>query len=431
MLCMLFISYIQVYFNYKSRKRSIIDPLTMTYNRLYMKEIISDINLVHYQICMIDIDHFKRVNDIYGHKVGDVVLQKIANLIMSQIRHDDILIRYGGEEFLLFLCKKDGTMKVDVPNRIRQTIKNEEFLIDEHKISLSISCGVNSEPNYSKNIDEAIKIADEQLYRAKSTGRNKVISTQNKQLESESSKKILEVKEALDENRIICFYQPIFNIEKNTIIKYEVLVRMIDKNGKIVLPNAFLPAIKDTTTYVELTKKVLDYSIQAIKDYNISLSINLAVQDFFNTDIVDIIKSSLSNQEQIAQKITFEILEHSEILDIEGMKSIIVDLKKLGIKIALDDFGSGYANFLYLLHLQVDIVKIDGSLVKDIDKNSNAFYIIKAIAAFCNMMNLEIIAEAVENENVLKIIKSLDIQNVQGFHLARPSYALPVPKKLI
>jgi len=421
MLSMLLISYVQVYLHYRSRKRSIIDPLTLTYNRLYMKEVMAEINLENYQICMMDIDYFKRVNDIYGHKIGDKVLENIAKLIKSQIRHEDILIRYGGEEFLLFIFKQDGVMKVDVPNRIRKTIKDEEMLIGEHKVSVSISCGVNIEPNYCKNIEEAIKIADEQLYKAKITGRNRVVSTKNRQLESESSKKILEVKEALDEDRIICFYQPIFDITNDRVIKYEALVRMIDKNGKIISPHAFLSSIKDTTTYVELTKRVLEFSIEAIEKFNISLSINLSVEDFFNADIVSIIKDILINKKEIAEKITLEILEQREITDINAMKNIISDLKKLGVKIALDDFGSGYANFSYLMHLQIDIIKIDGSLIRDIDKNQNALYITKAIVAFCEKMELEIIAEAVETKSVFDIVKSIGIKNVQGYYLAKPS----------
>jgi len=123
-----------------------------------MKEVIAEINLENYQICMMDIDHFKRINDIYGHKVGDKVLENIAKLIKSQIRHDDILIRYGGEEFLLFIHKQDGVMNVDVPNRIRKTIKEEEMLIEDHKISVSVSGGVNTEPNYSKKMQRMPKV---------------------------------------------------------------------------------------------------------------------------------------------------------------------------------------------------------------------------------------------------------------------------------
>lgn len=426
MTIMLAISYFQVYLNYVNRKKSIIDPLTLTYNRLYMNEILTEIDLEKYQICMMDIDYFKRVNDIYGHDVGDRVLENISKIVKSQIRNEDIFIRYGGEEFLIFVYKNEKNLSVGVPHRIREKIKNEMMYINGHKISITVSFGVNTDPNYCKNIEEAIKIADEQLYKAKSGGRNKVVSTLNKQLKSESSKKILEVKEALDENRIVCFYQPIFNMKNLCIVKYESLVRMIDKKGKVILPGDFLPAIQNTASYVDLTKKILELSMKVIEEYDVHLSINLAVQDFFNADIIDIINEKLTDKKDIAQKITLEILEQSEITDIEMMKEIIIKLKKLGLKIALDDFGSGYANFSYLLHLPIDIVKIDESLITDIDTNKNALYITKAIIAFGKLMHLEVIAEAVENKKVFDVIKSLDVDCIQGFYLAKPSPVLPI-----
>ena len=424
MIFILVTGYFQIYLNYKSRKKSIIDPLTLTYNRTYMNEIIKDIDLEKYQICMLDIDHFKHINDTYGHKIGDKVLEKISSIIKSQIRHEDILIRYGGEEFLLFLYKKERVLKVDIPNRIRKAIKKEVMYIDNHKISITVSFGVNTEPNYSKNIEEAIKIADEQLYIAKKSGRNIVISTTNKQIQSNSSKKILEIKDALEDDRIICFYQPIFDIINNKITKYEVLVRMLDTNGKVILPNKFLPSIKNTTAYIELTKKVLECSIKTIEKYNVNLSINLSTQDFFNEDIINAIKKDLTSKKEIAQKITLEILEQNEITDIKKIEEKIGELKKLGIKIALDNFGSGFANFSYLLHLKIDTIKIDGSLIKEIDKNKNALHVTKAIVAFCKTMKFEIIAKAVENKNILDIVKLLGIKNVQGYYLAKPSCKL-------
>jgi len=426
MMCMLLIGFVQVYAYYRSRKKSIIDPLTNIYNRVYMNEIISSIDLEDYQICMMDIDYFKRVNDTYGHKLGDKVLVNIAKIVKDNIRHEDIFIRYGGEEFLLFVFKKFSSTQIDVPNRIRKAIKNKIMSIGEHEISITVSFGVNTDPSYSRDIDEAIKIADEQLYKAKKGGRNLVVKTLNKQEESESSKKILEVKEALNDKRIICFYQPIFNITNDTIAKYEALVRMIDKDGVIITPANFLPSIYNTATYVELTKCIFELAIEAIRKHDVAVSINFLVEDFFNEDIIFIIKDLLQNDKNIAEKITLEILEQSEITDIVTMGKTISELKKLGLKIALDDFGSGYANFSYFLDLKIDIVKIDGVLIKTIDKNQNAFYITKAIVAFCEMMNLEIIAEAVETKAVLDIVKSLGIENIQGYYLAKPSCVLPV-----
>ncbi len=170
-------SYFQLYRHNKTEKRGFIDPLTTAYNRLYLDTLKKNINLNNYELCMIDIDYFKKINDTYGHNTGDIVLEAFAKRILNKIKKDDILIRFGGEEFLLIISKLNHKRAYKVPERIRKEIESTPIVTDNETIYITASFGVNNRPQQSLSLSEAIKIADEQLYKAKEEGRNKVLSS--------------------------------------------------------------------------------------------------------------------------------------------------------------------------------------------------------------------------------------------------------------
>lgn len=178
LLIFLIFSYLQLYLNYKIENKSMHDPLTSCYNRLFLDSLRSKIDLSKYDLCMIDIDLFKKINDTYGHGIGDIVLKSFTKRILNQIKKGDFLIRYGGEEFLLFIKKTDiNTSVSSIPERIRQIIENSPIAVNDNIINVTVSIGVNNKPQQSVTLNEAIKIADEMLYKAKNTGRNKVVTS--------------------------------------------------------------------------------------------------------------------------------------------------------------------------------------------------------------------------------------------------------------
>ncbi|MEA3373522.1 MAG: EAL domain-containing protein [Campylobacterota bacterium] len=426
MIIMLVTAYVQFIMYYLSRKRSLHDPLTRTYNRQYLAELLNNDNIDQYQMLLIDLDHFKRINDIYGHDVGDIVLQAASGRIKSQIRDQDVLIRYGGEEFLLLLKEKSVVTCKSIADRIQEGIKERPIKANEHNITLTLSIGINPYPGYAKNIDEAIKIADEQLYRAKSSGRDRVeISNDEKlSLQSNTTKRIQDVKTAILEERIHCVYQPMFKTDDLSLKKFEVLVRLLEQDGTVVTPDDFLPAIANTQAYIKVTERVLSIALQTLKEKPVELSINLALQDVFNNDIMAMITSLLMSNSDLTNRLTFEILETAEITNFDLIRQRIDLLKSLGVKIALDDFGSGYANFKYLVHLGIDILKIDGSLIRDIDTNDNAYHIVQTINDFAKRMDIITVAEQIETEQELETVKELEIDYVQGYYLGKPSFDL-------
>jgi len=416
----------QTFLSFKNKKESITDELTQVYNRNFLRDLIENINISKYQIIMLDIDHFKQINDNYGHKAGDLILSKTAKIIADEIREEDYLIRFGGEEFLIFIKrgKNSNTLAYDIAQRIRKTIEKTDFIYEDKVINITVSIGITCEPEHFKSISQAIKNADEMLYRAKREGRNKVVSKhmiEEKQEVQAMKKGINEIKEALEEDRIFCYYQAIFDVEKGTICKYEALARMRDKDGSILLPFHFLETIAHTNVYNDFTKHVIEHVFQKIKEKNVSISINLNFSDILDNNIYATIIQEIQTHKKLARWLIIELLEYEVIEESSLIRERLLEIQSYGIKIALDDFGSGYANYTVFQTLPIDILKIDGSLIKDIDKSSLSHKITHSIVMLAKELNITTVAEYVHSKGVLEVVEELGIDQAQGFYLAKPS----------
>jgi len=419
---MLISAFFQLLIYYKHRKKSFIDPLTGMYNRQYLNELLKKYPVGHFQILIMDLDHFKQVNDIYGHDSGDIVLHTVSQRIRSVIRRKDILIRYGGEEFLLLISDKEKYISLTLAERIRQNVKAYPINLDDCQLNITISMGLNPNPSYSKTFEHAVKIADQGLYKAKHLGRDRIEIFDDKQPTGEESlQKLCDVKDALDLDRIYCIYQPMFDTQTQEVYKYELLIRMENKEGKLIVPDKFLSSIRYTQVYIEITRRVLQQAFNALREHDVKLSINLDLQDLFNDEILDLFVSTFEKNLSFAQRLSIEILEHEEILEFKVISERLSKLRKLGIKIAIDDFGSGFANYKYMLNMHIDILKIDGSLIANIDKNENAYKIVQSIQILATNLGIQTVAEQVETQGEFDCIKQLNIDFAQGYYLAKPS----------
>ena len=426
MIILLLLAYILVYLYYKTRKRVFIDPLTQIYNRQYLTEFLERNALQNYALMIIDLDHFKRINDNFGHDVGDDVLVAVATKISQDIRAEDVFVRMGGEEFLLLIAKRGDSNFIQIAERIRKSVMQMDIKSREHKINVTLSIGVNPSPFKAKNIEEAIKIADEQLYIAKSSGRNRVVVFDEKEsYESEATHRISEISLAIDKGDIHCAFQPIYSAKDHRIVKYEMLMRMINKEGEIVSPNNFLPLIRNTQIYITLTSIVLQKAIETLEQNRlVHLAVNLDIQDILNKDIMNMFYETFENRKELAQRLTVEILEYEEIKNFTLIEESIERLKSIGFAIALDDFGSGYANFGYLLNLNIDILKIDGTIIRDIDKNRPAYNIVKAIVSFAKSMEMETVAEMVNTKEEYDTLIEIGVDYLQGYYLGHPEFEI-------
>jgi len=414
-----------IFYYYLSRKKLFHDPLTKTFNRNYLEEISSLLRLENYAIAMLDLDKFKIINDTYGHKSGDYVLSQSAKVIKESLRDGDIVIRFGGEEFLLLLhVRGDAQCAVSICERIRNNIAKTDFIFEEQEIFVRVSIGLNTHPVEAKYLDDAIKIADKQLYIAKKNGRDQVVSSMDQKNDisqnNSERKDISFVKKALLEERVVCYFQPIYDINKKEIIKYEALVRIIDSDGSIVAPFFFLSYIAHTNIHFKLTKEIFKICFQTAKEQGKSISININYSDLINKDIENMIVSNLQDDPLLASQITFEILESDEIDNLDLFTQKIKILHALGCSISIDDFGSGYSNFKTVLDMEADYLKIDGTLVKNIDKDEKSYRVVKNIIQFAKDAKMKTIAEFVHSKEVYEKLLLLDVDFVQGYYICEP-----------
>lgn len=429
------VTLIQIFHYFITKKKIFTDPLTNTFNRNYLEEIEHVLNLEKYSVAMLDLDKFKMINDTYGHKAGDYILSHTSIIFKDSIRDSDILVRYGGEEFLLLVNNRDLTKSnVDICERIRDNIAKENFSYDGHDIKVTVSIGVHKHPSLEKNLQEAIKIADKMLYEAKSGGRNKIVIYDEKlnahSSAATSSKHLSFVKEALDENRVTCHYQPIYNHKTAEIFKYEALVRIIAKDGKIIMPMSFMPHIKLTNVHYKLTQRILAVVFEQFSDNEKLVSININFSDLMNPDIEESIVKALESNPNLASRVTFEILESDEIENIELFKQKINLLHSLNAKVSIDDFGSGYSNFKSIIDIEANYLKIDGSLIKNIDVNNKDFKVVKSIVHFAAQSNMQTIAEFVHSREVYEKLLLLDIDYMQGYYISKPEPHLVLKNEL-
>lgn len=422
MVILLITAYIQFVLYLQSQKRSYIDPLTQIFNRQYLIEFFKTADIKHFHLLLLDLDYFKKINDTYGHDVGDDVIIQVVNRLQERIRTKDIFVRYGGEEFMILLRRDTSLILQKTAQRLKDVVNDTQIVSHHHHIPVSVSIGINPYPELAKNIDEAIKIADEQLYIAKTSGRNCIrIHEEHDSGQSNRSKRLSDVHSAFEENRIQLAFQPIYSVVDGGIKKYEVLLRLVDEHGTLIFPSDFLPAIAHTSVYNKLTHFILNSVLVKLREHReIELSVNIDLQDLFNDDIMEIITMLLKSNPDLASRVTFEILEHEEITDFDQIQRRTRILRSFGSKIAIDDFGSGYANFKYLLHLGIDILKIDGSLIRNIDQNVNAQIIVKTIVNFSKEIGVLTIAEQVETKAEFDMVKLLGVHSIQGYYLGKP-----------
>jgi len=389
------------------------NPETGSFYRAFLTDHYEKINFSDYYIALADIDLFKRINDLYGQKNGDMVISAIMKRVTNVLNRDDIFVQYGGEEFLLLISKKDTSDRRfrERLEEIRVLIENLNFRIEESKVKLTISIGAFIESQNAKSLQDSIQKADTALYDAKHSGRNRVSYfdvSKDKKLYREK------LKEMIESDKLVCHYQPIMNLETNEVHHYEALLR-IETDGKIIFPDKILPELEDSYFYSRISMRVIEFNIRKMRENpKLKVSINLSADDLLN----DAILSLLFQNSDLSKRVLIEILENKSI-DYEKVEASIQKLKILGYKICIDDFGAGFSNIDHLLNLPIDYLKLDGSMIKNIHNDKEAHSIIEAITFFCQTNGIEVIAEFVENEEIVEILKGFGIKYGQGYYFDR------------
>ncbi|NPA28812.1 MAG: bifunctional diguanylate cyclase/phosphodiesterase [Epsilonproteobacteria bacterium] len=409
---------------YFQRRKNSIDPLTRLYNRNMLDEVRHRLDLRKTSVILADMDHFKRINDRYGHDTGDAVLRHAARILMRMTRPEDILIRYGGEEFLIFINGVESREDViEIAYRIHNAFSMHPMRYNGHELQITVSMGVVPTPGATMDLSEAILMADKMLYIAKTTGRNKVVIFGE---EKNAPRPLLyhEIEESIREERIFFLYQPIYDAESMELAKYEVLARIRDKEGNVHLPNEFIPVIRGTGAYREMSKHLINDALALIREKGVSLSINFDINDFLDETLFETIYDSFERCEGLTRQLTIELLEENPVHDMKGLENKIRQLKELDIEIAIDDYGKGYAGLEYILAFRPHILKVDRYLVSRVFSHPHVPAILESIVTTCRRIGIKTVAEGIDNELQLQKMRQLGFDYLQGFYLGKPSEKL-------
>jgi len=389
-------------------------------------------NNTKHVFCFFDLDKFKIVNDTSGHPAGDELLRQISALTKENIRERDTLARFGGDEFGILMESCSLEKAAYVAEKIRNLIEHFVFTWEGNSFSVSISLGIVAINAKTKDMAEAFKQADAACYAAKNGGRNRIqVYQENFHNLSERKNELDWVNEtilAIKENRLALFAQVIMPSSEQTANKlsYEILVRQFATDGSVILPEQFLPALERYNLTVKLDAWVIETSFSFLQTHANQIagidyfSINLSRQSLANQDIYNLIIQQLDTNLIPASKIVFEIAETVAIANISETTQFINSLKQRGCRFALDSFGNGMSSFTDLKKLPVDFLKIDGLLVKGIVDDPIDYAMVKTINEVGKLMDLEIIAKFVENDEILRKLKAINLDFSQGYGMGKP-----------
>lgn len=398
------------------------ERLTHLPNRLKLLEDIEQYgNLTSSHLALINIDTFKDINDLYGYDTGDEILIQVSNQIKEFCKESSYVYKLPNDEFAIFMSSKISEDEFfSIIKKLIDKISESKFVVANQSIFISFSCGIAS------NKTSLLIKANTALQIAKNNSKSIVVYKDSLDAKNQITKNIdalLLLREAIAQNQISPYFQPIYNTRTKKIEKYESLARIITQDGKVIAPFAFLDIAIKSKLYPEITKAMITKSFEFFRDKNFEFSINLSIVDVQNHEIIKFILNKLKEFNE-PHRVTFEILESHRIENYEEMKSFIQEVKKYGCNIAIDDFGSGYSNFSHIFELNVDYLKIDASLVKFITTDNSSRVIVKTIINFASNLGLKTIAEFVEDKDSLDLLEKMGVDFVQGYYIGKPDKEL-------
>jgi len=396
-----------------------IDNLTQLPNRVKLINDVRDTSMGITSLAIIDINSFKEVNDFYGYRIGDTILNKVVLTIENIIKrtNDQVsLYKFSADVYCLANRSLSMSHFEEMVVYILGAIESEIFVVDEHEIDIRATAGITFSPKNNKLITANIA-----LKVAKKNNKDYIVFYEALDNFKEYQNNMLwtkKLKQALDKDNIIVYFQPLVNNKTMNVDKYECLVRMIDEE-KVIAPFFFLEVSKKANQYRNITKIVIEKSFKEFENLPFEFSINISYEDIEDKNFLNFIKYKLQKYD-VAKRVVWEILEDEGVKSYDVLFDFIKEVKALGCKVAIDDFGTGYSNFEHLMRMNVDYLKIDASLVKHVATDANSYKVVKTIVDFAKSLNLKTIAEYVENEEILEITKKLGVDFSQGYHFSAP-----------
>lgn len=415
---------------------SYYDELTGLNNRKQFKNIIEKELEKHIvsesrgALIIIDIDNFKFINDSYGHKCGDILLEKFSEDLKKIFNDDQLLCRFGGDEFLIFISSISYLNEINTTVRKIMDILKNPYDINGHKIYSSTSIGVSVFPDDGEDFEVLLKNADAAMYIAKSNGKN-----QWQMFNNNISREINRIysiqrglRTALDNDEMFVVFQPKVRLTDDEVNGFEALLRWKSNEIGFVSPGEFIPVAENTRLIIPIGKFVLREVFAKVKYLlsegydNFKIAVNLSEIQLRDGNLLEYF-NSLTEEFNVSPKyIEVEITESMIMKSVDKNIECLLQIKELGASIALDDFGTGYSSLNHLTKLPIDVLKIDRSFVIDMAENDKSRYIVENIIQLSHKLGMTVVAEGVEEKEQVDYLRSIECDTVQGFYYSKPEY---------
>lgn len=428
-------------------KLATTDHLTGLLNRVrFMEELDRSVNLAKRHgtqgvVMFIDLDRFKEINDTHGHEAGDKILLGIADILQESVRSTDVVARLGGDEFGVIMHNIDPSRAQAKMQKVIDKINLFSVTYNSVRLNVTMSIGMVVYPQDEKDSDNLIMSADLAMYRAKDMGRNRMyIDAEDASAEQKDSvrtqlKWVERLRTCLETGDFEMHFQPIVPVKKRKRPLFEALLRIYDEDGNIGSPALYIDAAEHFGLIQQLDISVIKRCVSAqaemmAKGVDVDISINLSSRTLGDPEVTETLRNLTKQFTIDPSRIIFEVTETIALHDPSAMRDLgeihafVSELRRMGFRFALDDFGSGFSSFSYLRVLQVDVIKIDGNYVKDIETCRNDYLFVKSITDLATGLGIQVIAEFVENENILNILDELGVDYAQGYHIAKPQAGL-------
>jgi diguanylate cyclase (GGDEF)-like protein len=418
------------------------DSLTGLYNRYHFEEALK-VSIVNNRsskstiaLLLLDLDHFKNINDTYGHETGDKLLKHVTTLINRCLNGNEIFARLGGDEFAILIASlKAASAATALSIRIIESLKLP-IDINGHRMQCGVSIGIAMSPYNADSAEALTKYADIAMYRAKKKGRNQFCYfeiamqeqfSRNYQIENE-------LKEAVESRSFQLYYQPVIDTKSDCILGVEALIRWPNCSLKCG-PDEFIPIAEQSSLIHELGKWVLETAVKQLSvwrdkfDNDLTMAINISAVQLNNASLVTLVDSLLTLHRIPAELIVLELTETALLDGGANNKKHIEQLCELGCKLALDDFGTGFSSLAHLVNFPIDIVKLDKSLLPVSDTDTRLLKIMRGIVAMVNIIELGIVAEGIETQFHRSLCDDLNVGKLQGYFFEKPMPANDIEQK--
>lgn len=409
------------------------DDLTGLANRRRLEQSL-DLSLTQVRNFMstsalfyIDLDSFKVLNDAEGHEAGDTLLVQVANTLRRYFRVNDTLVRIGSDEFAVLVDNTEEEAIIRRAEGLKNLFDGYSFEHHGHHYHLSASIGVKFiKPDEITTVGEILSHANQACYTAKKRGRNRVHFYNPEDREMHTLRHSVEwaprIRAALKESNFFLEFQPIFALDTDTVTHYECLIRMRGEGGVVYYPKEFIPVAEAMGLIHQIDFWVVDKAMEMLRSMpeNISFAINLSGNVFLDENLYELVQNKLKQTGIAPERVVFEITETSAISNFEQTKRMVTSLRSLGCRFALDDFGAGFNSYSYLKHFPVDILKIDGGFITDLDNDPVDQLLVKSMIDIAHSLGKKTVAEFVERDSTMVLLKGYGVDFVQGYLVGKP-----------